>query len=74
MSRQNRSLWPSRGNIDGDLTVATDFPGLLGACGSDPGGPPDFDGDCTVGISDFVMLLAGWEPCSKQATVRKRHQ
>ncbi len=25
--------------------------------------PGDLDGDCTVGINDFLMLLAAWGPC-----------
>ena len=31
--------------------------------GSAPGGPPDFNGDGTVGITDFLELLANWGPC-----------
>ncbi len=36
---------------------------LLAAWGTDPGGPPDFDGDGTVGITDLLELLANWGPC-----------
>jgi hypothetical protein len=28
-----------------------------------PGGPPDFDVDGTVGINDFLELLANWDDC-----------
>ena len=27
---------------------------------TDPSGPPDFDGDGTVGILDLLALLANW--------------
>ncbi len=30
---------------------------------TDPRGPPDFDGDGTVGILDLLTLLANWGPC-----------
>ncbi len=29
---------------------------------TDPGVPPDFDGDGTVGILDLLTLLANWGP------------
>ena len=32
----------------------------MAAWSTDPGAPPDFDGDCNVGIVDFLMLLANW--------------
>ena len=32
--------------------------------GTDPGGPPDFDGDGTVGILDLLTLLANWGACN----------
>jgi len=28
-----------------------------------PAGPPDFDGDGTVGITDFLALLGNWGAC-----------
>jgi len=31
--------------------------------GTDPGGPPDFDGDGLIGITDFLVLPANWGPC-----------
>ena len=31
--------------------------------GPNPGGPPNFDGDGNVGVSDFLALLANWGPC-----------
>ena len=37
---------------------------LLVAWGTDPGGPPDFNGDGTVGILDLLTLLANWGPCA----------
>ncbi len=33
---------------------------LLAAWGTDPGGPPDFNNDGTVGILDLLALLAVW--------------
>ena len=33
------------------------------AWGRNPNGPPDFDGNNTVGASDLLALLANWEPC-----------
>jgi hypothetical protein len=42
----------------------TDFLGVLESWGTDPGGPPDFDGDGTVGITDFLELLTFWGPCT----------
>ena len=33
---------------------------LLGAWGTDPGCPPYFDGDATVGILDLLTLLSNW--------------
>jgi len=31
---------------------------------TDPGGPPDFNGDGTVDIFDLLTLLANWGPCA----------
>ncbi len=39
---------------------------LLGPWGTDPGGPPDFDGDGNVGASDLLTLLVNWGPCPKE--------
>ena len=33
------------------------------ARGTDPGGPPDFDGDGIVGAPDQLVLLVNWGPC-----------
>ena len=33
------------------------------AWNSDPGGPPDWDGDGNVGILDLFVLFANWGPC-----------
>ena len=38
---------------------------LLAAWGTDPGGPPDFDDDGNVGVSDLLFLLGEWGPCSQ---------
>ncbi len=46
----------------GDVGVS-DFLSLLSDWGSDPGGPPDFDGDGDVGVTDFLELLRHWGPC-----------
>ncbi len=29
-------------------------------------GPPDFDGDGNVGITDLLKLLAAWGPCPER--------
>ena len=42
----------------------TDLLTLLDAWGTDPGGPPDFDGDGFVGILDLLTLLANWGACA----------
>ena len=39
-------------------------PAILVAWGTDPGGPPDFDCDGTVGILDLLTLLANWGACA----------
>ncbi|MHC4082060.1 MAG: hypothetical protein ACYSU2_12135, partial [Planctomycetota bacterium] len=50
-------------DLDGSGTVGiTDFLDLLAQWGTDPGGPPDFDGG-GVGVTDFLELLAHWGPC-----------
>ena len=50
-------------DFDGDGVVGiVDFLTLLNAWGSNPGGPPDFDGG-GVGITDLLLLLANWGPC-----------
>jgi hypothetical protein len=36
---------------------------MLAAWGQNPGHPADLDGDGAVGITDFLLLLAGWGPC-----------
>jgi 3-phytase len=36
---------------------------VLEAWGTDPGGPPDFDGDGTVGVVDFLLSLRNFGPC-----------
>ena len=48
-------------DLDGDGVVGTsDLLLLLGAWGSDPGGPPDFDLDGNVGSADLLELLGNW--------------
>ena len=54
---------PGPCDFDGGNVGITDFLALLAAWGTDPGGPPDFDGDGDVGITDFLSLLAAWGPC-----------
>ena len=49
-------------DCDGIVGI-TDLLGLLLAWGTDPGGPPDFDGDRAVGILDLPTLVANWGPC-----------
>ena len=50
--------------IDHNGTVgAVDLLWLLAQWGTDPGGPPDFDGNNDVGVSDLLALLANWGPC-----------
>ena len=44
-------------------TAITDLLALLDALSSNPGGPPDFDGDGDVGMIDLVELLANWGSC-----------
>ena len=47
--------------LTGDCGVGiVDFLELLGAWGSNPGHPADFDDDGFVGITDFLDLLGGW--------------
>ena len=44
-------------------TVVIAAGAVLAAWGTDPGGPPDLDGDGVVGIVDFLLLLANWGQC-----------
>ncbi|MHC4970366.1 MAG: hypothetical protein ACYTF4_17375, partial [Planctomycetota bacterium] len=50
-------------DLDGGGVGVSDFLALLAQWGTDPGGPPDFDGDGGVGVTDFLELLAHWGPC-----------
>ncbi len=53
------------GDVDGDGDVnVNDLLALLGAWGTDPGGPPDFDADGDVNVQDLLQLLGAWGPCS----------
>ncbi|MCH8151745.1 MAG: hypothetical protein IH830_05170 [Planctomycetes bacterium] len=54
-------LWDldANGSVD-----SLDLLRLVAAWDTDPGGPPDFDGDRTVGIFDLLTLLANWGPCA----------
>jgi len=53
---------PCDADLDNDGTVGViDFLDLLAQWGTDPGGPPDFDGG-GVGVTDFLTLLAEWGP------------
>jgi hypothetical protein len=50
-------------DLDGDGSVGVlDLLAVLAAWGTDPAGPPDFDGG-GVGITDLLTLLANWGPC-----------
>ncbi len=49
---------------DNDSVGILDLLALLAVWGTDPGGPPHFDGDGIVGILDLLTLLANWGPCS----------
>jgi hypothetical protein len=50
-------------DMDGGGVGITDFLSVLSAWGSNPGGPPDFDGNGSVGITDFLEILSHWGPC-----------
>ncbi len=59
-----RGALPCDADLDGDQVVGiVDFLELLAEWGTEPGGPPDFDGG-GVGITDFLTLLANWGPVS----------
>jgi hypothetical protein len=61
-SRPVSATMPCDADLDGDGDVGViDFLDLLAAWGTDPGGPPDFDGG-GVGVTDFLALLAEWGP------------
>ncbi len=49
-------------DLDGIVGI-TDFLLLLSLWNTDPGGPPDYNGNGNVGIEDFLELLANWGPC-----------
>ncbi len=46
-----------------DILGTADIVLLLIVWGTDPGGPPNFDGDGSVGRSDLLALLANWGLC-----------
>ncbi len=51
-------------DVNGNGTVeVTDLLSMLGAWGTNPGGPPDLDGDGVVNVTDLLALLAAWGPC-----------
>ncbi len=54
---------PCPWDLDGGGVGDSDLQALLDAWGTDPGGPPDFDGDGDVGVPDLLILLANWGPC-----------
>jgi hypothetical protein len=56
------AMCPADLDLDGAVGIR-DLLGLLGAWGSDPGGPPDLDGDGNVGAVDLGGLLASWGDC-----------
>jgi hypothetical protein len=54
---------PCDADLDGDLAVSvTDLLVMLGAWGTDPGGPPDLDDSGAVGIGDLLIMLSVWGP------------
>jgi hypothetical protein len=57
-----RPCCPADFNYDCVVNVL-DFLILLAAWGTDPGGPPDIDGNGDVAVNDFLLLLAAWGPC-----------
>ncbi len=36
---------------------------LMAQWHTNPGGPPDFDGDGEVAVPDLLQMLARWGPC-----------
>jgi len=55
---------PCPWDLDFDDEVGiTDFLSLLAQWATDPGGPPDFNSNGTVDLSDYVELLENWGPC-----------
>lgn len=60
--RANLSDCPQDLDNSGDIGV-TDLLEVLGAWGSDPGGPPDFDSDGNVGVTDLLAVLGAWGSC-----------
>ena len=55
---------PCPWDLDESGGVATaDLLLLFEAWGSDPDGPPDFNGDGIVNTSDLLTLFANWGPC-----------
>ena len=52
------SLFPSTGsNVTGDSDAAE---AGLSAWNTDPDGPPDFDGNGSVGLEDLLTVLTNW--------------
>ena len=45
------------------VVTNVDLISLVDAWGRDPGGPPDFDGDGQVGMTDLLVMLANWGAC-----------
>ena len=44
----------------GSCAIVDDPQNLLGNWGPNPGGPPDFDGNGSIGASGLLALLANW--------------
>ena len=57
----NRGLVSHQGRLDAARQRYTVSVRPYG--GTDPGGPPDFDGDGNVGASDLLALLVNWARC-----------
>ncbi len=56
---------PCLADMNQDSSVGvTDLLILLGAWGTNPGGPPDLDGSGSVDVSDLLILLVAWGTCA----------
>ena len=65
VAQESGGVWFIQPLSEFGVVGASDLLSLLVQWGTDPGGPPDFDGDGNgnVGASDLLALLADWGPC-----------
>ncbi len=54
---------PYDANLDSTVDVQ-DLLEVLALWGTDPGGPPDFDGNGNVGVEDLLSVLGAWGNCA----------